>query len=110
MNNTLKEFVNILSGKFDNKEQYDKFQKEGKDFPYAKHVNTNCNDKIKNLPDDFEGIFILEESYYTVNDRTNPMPHLFLFTMEGDKVKLTSYDMPKGYDKKHFHIRKFKRN
>ena len=30
------------------------------------------------------------------------MPHLFLFTMEGDKVKLTSYDMPKGYDKNTF--------
>lgn len=102
MNDTLKEFVNILSGKFDNKEQYDKFQKEGKDFPFAKHINTPCNDKIKNLPDDFDGIFILEESYYTVNGRTNPMPHLFLFTMEDDKVKLTSYDMPKDYDKNTF--------
>ena len=30
------------------------------------------------------------------------MPHLFLFTMEGDGVKLTSWELPEGYDKSTF--------
>ena len=30
------------------------------------------------------------------------MPHLFLFTEEGDCVKLTSYEMPEGYTKDTF--------
>ena len=45
------------------------------------------DDKIENLPDDINGVFILEESYYTtlkvfdaglVNEtRTRQAPHLF---------------------------------
>ena len=33
----------------------------GKIFPYAQHVNTVCNDKINNIPEDFHGIFIVED-------------------------------------------------
>ena len=36
-------------------------KKAGKTYPYAQHVNTVCNDKIKNLPADFKGMFIVEE-------------------------------------------------
>lgn len=54
------------------------------------------------MPNDFEGIFILEESYYTINGRTNAMPHLFLFTEDNEKVTLTSYEMPEGYTKDTF--------
>ena len=43
-------FVTLLNGKFDNKDQFNKMQAEGKTYPYAEHVNTICNDKIKNLP------------------------------------------------------------
>ena len=39
-------------------------QAEGKTYPYAEHVNTICNDKINNLPEDFKGKFVVEESYY----------------------------------------------
>mgnify|MGYP000152205971 FL=1 len=37
-------------------------QAEGKTYPYAEHVNTICNDKNKkNLPEDFNGRFVVEE-------------------------------------------------
>lgn len=38
-----------MTGHFDNKEQFTEMKKAGKIFPYAQHVNTVCNDKIKNL-------------------------------------------------------------
>ena len=52
-----------MTGHFDNKEQFTEMKEAGKIFPYAQHVNTVCNDKIKNIPEDFTGIFIVEESY-----------------------------------------------
>lgn len=78
-------------------------------FPLAKHINTVCNDHIDNLPEGFEGIFILEESYYQLQDRTNVLPHLFLFTMEPDGIMLDSYEMPKEYTKETFTIAGLKR-
>jgi len=49
----IEEFVKLITGRFDNKEQFDAMKKAGKTYPYAQHVNTVCNDKIKNLPADF---------------------------------------------------------
>ena len=66
--------------------------------PLAEHVNTVCNDKIDGLPADFAGAFVLEESYYTTEGKTHASPHLFLFTEEGEAVKLTSYQLPKAAD------------
>ena len=76
--NKLKDFMNILTGSFNNSEQFDKMKLDNIDFPYAEHVNTICNDKIINLP------------------------HLFLFTQEENGIKLTSYEVPNGYDKNTF--------
>ena len=42
-------FVKLMTGHFDNKEQFTEMKEEGKIFPYAQHVNTVCNDKINNL-------------------------------------------------------------
>lgn len=36
-----------MTGHFDNKEQFTEMKEAGKIFPYAQHVNTVCNDKIK---------------------------------------------------------------
>ena len=41
--------VKLMTGHFDNKEQFTEMKEAGKIFPYAQHVNTVCNDKIKNL-------------------------------------------------------------
>ena len=98
------DFVTLLTGTFDNRAQLEALERRGvTGYPAARHVNTAVNDKITGLPADFSGVFVLEESDYTVNGRMNPMPHLFLFTEEPDgRVKLTSYDMPEGYDKTTF--------
>lgn len=96
-------FLEFMTGHFDNSrqlEEYEKINLEG--FPRAEHVNTVCNDKITGLPADFNGVFVLEESYYTTNGRTNAMPHLFLFTEVPEGIKLTSYEMPKEYSKDDF--------
>lgn len=95
-------FMEILTGHFNNQEQFDTMKKKNTDFPFAEHINTACNDKIKNLPHDFKGIFMVEESYYTTKGNTHSSPHLFLFTEENDGIKLTSYEIPDGYDKKTF--------
>lgn len=100
MMSKLNDFMKILTGHFNNKAQYD--AKAGENFPYAEHVNTACNDKITGLPADFAGVFMVEESYFTSNGNTHAAPHLFLFTEEEDGVRLTSYDLPAGYDKDSF--------
>lgn len=74
----------------------------GKTFPYAQHVNTVCNDKIKNIPNDFNGIFIVEESYYETDGRRHASPHLFLITDSNDGIMLSSYEIPEGEDKNTF--------
>lgn len=99
----LQDFVAVLAGCFDNSRQFRDLQEKGiKDFPFAKHINTVCNDKIVNLPENFQGIFLVEESYYTSGDKTNAAPHLFLFTEVPQGVMLTSYEIPQGYDKNTF--------
>ena len=100
--NELKEFLDIVCGSFNNKGQFEEMEKEGKLFPFAEHINTRCNGKIKNLPENFKGEFIVEESYYTVNGKKSQSSHIFLFTKEEDGVLLTSYEIPEGYDKKDF--------
>lgn len=99
----LKEFMEILCGEFDNRKQYERKQKEGDTkFPFAEHTNTACNDKIKHLPEDFKGIFLIEESDYTVEGKTHSSPHLFLFTEEEKGIRLTSYELPEGVQKENF--------
>ena len=45
----LDNFVDMMTGHFNNKEQFDKMQKDGKIYPYAEHINTICNEKILNM-------------------------------------------------------------
>ena len=93
----LKDFIHILSGRFNNAQQFHLLQEQGvTDFPYAEHVNTPCNNKISGLPEDFSGVFLIEESYYTINGHTNASSHLFLFTEEAHGICLTSFDLPSG--------------
>lgn len=100
----LQEFLDLLTGTFDNRHQLAELEARGvTGYPAARHVNTVVNDHITGLPEGFGGAFLLEESDYTVNGRTSAMPHLFLFTLEGEgQVKLTSYDLPEGYTRETF--------
>ena len=89
----LDNFIDMMTGHFNNKEQFDKMQKEGKIYPYAEHINTICNGKILNLPKDFNGKFIVEESYYETNGKRHASPHLFLITEREDGIVLSSYEI-----------------
>ena len=103
MNRKLESFIELLQGEFNNAEQFKQEQEKGNlNFPFAKHKNTICNSKIEGLPLDYKGIFMLEESYYQIKDKTNAQPHLFCFMEEEDKIKLISYEMPKEYTKETF--------
>ena len=91
----LTDFIKLITGRFDNKEQFDKMQAEGKTYPYAKHINTACNDKIKNLPENFKGTFVVEESYYETDGKSHASPHLFLIS---ENKNTFSYDSMKAVD------------
>lgn len=92
----LETFVKNLCGEFNNDDQIKRQAESGKiTHPKACHINGICNNKIKNLPIDFKGYFVIEESYYEQNNRKNALPHLFLFTLNKDnKVVLESYEIP----------------
>ena len=96
----LDSFMSLLLGRFDNREQFEAKKATGEVFPFARHINTACNDKILNLPADFSGVFMIEESYYETDGKNSSSPHLFLFTEEPNGVLLTSYDAPEGNDKR----------
>lgn len=98
----LDNFVGMMTGHFDNKEQFDMMCKAGRIYPYAEHVNTICNDKINNLPTDFNGKFVVEESYYETNGKRHASPHLFLIEECENGILLSSYEIPKGEDKNTF--------
>lgn len=100
----LERFITYLCGQFNNDEQIERQLKEGNvTHPKAKHINGICNSKIQNLPESFKGYFVIEESYYQVGERTQVLPHLFLFDLnEEGKVKLTSYELPEGMSKEDF--------
>ena len=98
----LDEFMRLLTGRFNNRQQWESLKDTDESFPYAEHVNTVCNDKIAGLPAEFEGYFLVEESYFTAKGNTHASHHLFLFTEEEKGVLLTSYEIPEGYDKSSF--------
>ena len=98
----LDNFIGMMTGHFDNKEQFNMMQATGKIYPYAKHVNTVCNDKINNIPQDFNGKFVVEESYYETNGNRHASPHLFLITENEDGILLSSYEIPEGEEKNTF--------
>ena len=97
MNDTLKRFESCLTGDFDNSAQIAAQQAAGKvTHPAARHVSRNVNSRVGHLPADPGGFFVLEESYYTRDGRTNAMPHLFFFSSDAPgRVELDSYDLPK---------------
>ncbi len=98
----LDEFMALLAGSFNNKEQYTTLLKTGNEFPYAEHINTICNDKISNLPPEFQGKFMVEESFYEIKGKRHASSHLFLFTEKPEGILLTSYEIPEGNNKASF--------
>ena len=77
----MEKFVKLMTGHFDNREQFTEMKSAGKLFPYARHVNTVCNDfKINNIPVKFSGIlFILSlQTVFTCRAYGNNFPADFI--------------------------------
>ena len=90
-------FKDVLCGTFDNENQIQTERKTAQQVhPQAKHVTALATPKIKNLPTDLDGYFILEESYYTyVGKPTEVKPYLFFIEKVSDtQIRLSSYSMP----------------
>ena len=74
----LENFVGMMTGHFDNKDQFNKMQEERKIYPYAEHVNTICNDKINNLPEDFKGKSVVKR---VIMKLMGNVMHLHIFSL-----------------------------
>lgn len=98
----LEMFIKLITGHFNNKEQFEEMQKSGRVYPYAEHVNTVCNDKIKNLPSGFSGkVSCRRKLLWNEWKKTRILPY-FLFTEEKGGILLSSYEIPAGADKNTF--------
>lgn len=102
MTKGIKLFKEILCGKFDNAEQISAELENGQIVhPFAQHVTGTITEQIKNVPNDFKGIFILEESYYDYIGKARIIkPLLFKITPNGEEnVFLESIVIPEEYEK-----------
>ena len=103
MDHLLEKFAKILCGTLDNQAQIDRERAAGKQIhPYARHVTDICNHKIINRPENHDGLYILEESYY-VKPSAEVMelkPLLFYVRSDGEsKVLLNSVQIPAHFTK-----------
>lgn len=96
-NKMLEHFIDILSGEFHNKEQVKaEIEAGNRIHPNAKHIIKVCNDKIRNLPENFQGYFVIEESYFDLSTHQVEKHYLFLYEAISDsQVQLTSFNIPK---------------
>lgn len=105
--NDVKQIVSYLKGNFSNKEQFDHLSdEEKKEFPLAVHRSYVLNEKILNIPTNFKGIYLLEESYYTLDNKERFKSDVFLFELNSeDNVVLSAINVPrKASNKKYAEI------
>jgi hypothetical protein len=97
----LNEFIDMFCGKFDNKQQYINGENNGNiNNIKARHISCICNDKIINIPKDFQYFFVIEENYYEINKKITNLSRLFLFDINDEgKIRLTSYNTPSNIKK-----------
>lgn len=103
--NDLDLYLSYLTGDFDNQAQLNQEQKSGKVVhPLAKHVTRVITKRVANVPADFKGVFVLEESYYTfAGQETQVKPYIFKFLRnDNGQVVLHSIGIPTRIDKKTF--------
>lgn len=94
-------FRRILLGDLDNRAQIAAERAAGEQLhPYAKHVTREITDRIRNLPDEAGGIYVLEESYYQYpGQEMTTKPLLFFIEPHGaDSVLLSSLVVPERLD------------
>ena len=92
----LARFQAYITGDFDNSKQIVAEITAGKQVhPLAIHVNRLATHKVKNIPKELNGFFIIEESYYLIEGKPIDLkPYLFLFEERaGGIIHLTTYQL-----------------
>lgn len=100
MDKVLSRFCEILCGTLDNAEQVEAEKAAGKQVhPYAKHVTDLFSHRVLNRPEGHDGIYVLEESYYTYPEKEMDLkPLLFYLRSDGkSKVFLQSVQIPEKF-------------
>ncbi len=95
-------FEEIIVGTFNNVDQVNaEIDQGGQIHPFAVHITEVINHRLDNLPEHFDGTFILEESYYTYPDSEMEVkPLIFKVTPKGEKsIFLESMVIPDHLDK-----------
>ncbi|MFN4147126.1 MAG: hypothetical protein ACK4GN_14970 [Runella sp.] len=98
-------YLSYLTGDFDNRAQVEAEQKAGKQIhPYAKHITRIITERVRNVPTDFKGVFVLEESYYKYPGQdTIIKPYIFKFELnDQQQIVLHSMAIPERIDKNTF--------
>jgi predicted amidohydrolase len=100
--NDLDLYLNYLTGTFSNTEQVENEKAKGTQIhPSAKHVTGLANHKIDNLPEKFNGQYVIEESYYTIPGKNMQVKHhLFLFSLTKDGKVNLRVQTPESLDNK----------
>ena len=70
--NTLDIFLSRINKTYSNKAQHT----ENPLLPQAVHITTPVNERIKNLPENFEDVFVIDETYYHYDDHVTQLHHL----------------------------------
>lgn len=94
--NTLHQFIAMICGTFDNRQQYVQEERRGNIIhPFAKRWIRVCHHQMVNLEESFRGFFVLEDNEYITEEKTTSFQHLFLFDINDEgKIRLTSYEVP----------------
>lgn len=98
----LTDFIKLMTGHFDNKEQFDKMRQNEKHIHMQNTSIQHVTIKIKNLPENFNGTFVVEESYYKTDGKSHTSPASFLISENNEGIVLSSYDIPNGEVRIHF--------
>jgi len=98
-------YLSYLTGDFDNHAQVAAEIKAGRQIhPYAKHITRIIQDRVTNVPQGYNGVFVLEESYYKYPDKdTLVKPYIFRFEKgPAGEVILHSVAIPAAINKATF--------
>jgi len=97
--NTLDIFLSRINGTYSNKAQHT----ENPLLPQAVHITTPVNERIKNLPENFEDVFVIDETYYHYDDHVTQLHHLYRYHAQPNgRIQLVSYEIPCEYAKHTF--------
>ncbi|MCR0567519.1 hypothetical protein MKC54_05695 [[Clostridium] innocuum] len=88
---TLDIFLNRIKGAYSNRAQHT----EHTSLPQAIHITTPVNERINNLPKNFDHVFVIDETYYRYEDHMMELHHLYRYHAHSDgSIALISYELP----------------